>query len=72
MRNILFSEAIRDAIRNEMLNDPRVFCIGEDIGRVDGSFGATAGLYKEFGGGTCSRHSDFGTSLSLGSPPAQR
>ena len=50
MRNILFSEAIRDAIRNEMLNDPRVFCIGEDIGRVDGSFGATAGLYKEFGG----------------------
>lgn len=50
MRNILFSEAIRDAIRNEMLNDPRVFCIGEDIGRVGGSFGATAGLYEEFGG----------------------
>lgn len=49
MRNILFSEAIRDAIRNEMLNDPRVFCIGEDIGRVGGSFGVTAGLYKEFG-----------------------
>jgi len=49
MRNVFFSEAIRDAIRNEMLNDPRVFCIGEDIGRVGGSFGVTAGLYKEFG-----------------------
>lgn len=49
MRNIFFSEAIRDAIRNEMRNDPRVFCIGEDIGRVGGSFGVTTGLYEEFG-----------------------
>lgn len=49
MRNIVFSEAIRDGIRNEMLRDPRVFCIGEDVGLFNGSFGATAGLYEEFG-----------------------
>lgn len=49
MRNIFFSEAIRDGIRNEMLRDSRVFCIGEDIGIFNGSFGATVGLYDEFG-----------------------
>lgn len=49
MRNIYFSEAISDAIRYEMARDSRVFVIGEDVGFVDGSFGATKGLYKEFG-----------------------
>jgi len=49
MRNIFFSEAIRDAIRHEMLRDSRIFCIGEDVGLFNGSFGATAGLYEEFG-----------------------
>ena len=49
MRNIFYSEAIRDAIRNEMLRDPKVFCIGEDIGVFNGCFGATRGLYDEFG-----------------------
>lgn len=49
MRNIHFSAAIRDAIRNEMLRNPDVFCIGEDIGIFNGCFGATAGLYEEFG-----------------------
>ncbi len=49
MRKIFFSEAIRDGIRNEMLRDPRVFCIGEDVGLFNGSFGATAGLFEEFG-----------------------
>jgi pyruvate dehydrogenase E1 component beta subunit len=49
MRNILYSEAIRDAIRHEMQRDPKVFCIGEDISVFGGAFGVTAGLYDEFG-----------------------
>ena len=49
MRNVYFSVAIRDAIRNEMLRNPDMFCIGEDIGVFNGAFGATAGLYDEFG-----------------------
>jgi pyruvate/2-oxoglutarate/acetoin dehydrogenase E1 component len=46
------AEALRQAIREEMERDPRVFCIGEDIG-VEGGFGGaftvTLGLSKEFG-----------------------
>jgi len=49
MRNMYFSEAVADAIRFEMEKDPTVFCIGEDVGFVDGSMGATRGLYRQFG-----------------------
>jgi len=45
-------EAIREAIREEMKRDERVFCIGEDIG-IEGGFGGaftvTLGLSEEFG-----------------------
>jgi acetoin:2,6-dichlorophenolindophenol oxidoreductase subunit beta len=45
-------EALRQAIREEMQRDPRVFCIGEDIG-IPGGFGGaftvTLGLSDEFG-----------------------
>jgi pyruvate/2-oxoglutarate/acetoin dehydrogenase E1 component len=46
------AEALRQAIREEMVRDPRVFCIGEDIG-IKGGFGGaftvTLGLSDEFG-----------------------
>jgi len=46
------AEALRQAIREEMARDPRVFCIGEDIG-IQGGFGGaftvTLGLSEEFG-----------------------
>jgi pyruvate dehydrogenase E1 component beta subunit len=46
------AEALRQAIREEMTNDPRVFCLGEDIG-IEGGFGGaftvTLGLSEEFG-----------------------
>ena len=46
------AEALREAIREEMRRDRRVFCIGEDIG-VPGGFGGaftvTLGLSDEFG-----------------------
>ncbi len=46
------AEALRQAIREEMARDPRVFCLGEDIG-IPGGFGGaftvTLGLSEEFG-----------------------
>ena len=42
-------EAVRDALRTEMRRDPDVWVVGEDVGRKGGVFGATLGLYDEFG-----------------------
>ncbi len=50
MREITFGEAIREALRQAMAADERVFLIGEDIGVYGGAFGATAGLVQEFEG----------------------
>lgn len=49
MRTITFAEALIEAQREEMRRDANVFLIGEDIGYSNGSFGATAGLWREFG-----------------------
>lgn len=51
MREITYVEAVREALRQAMTADERVFLIGEDIGVYGGAFGATAGLIKEFGEG---------------------
>ena len=37
-RVITYSEAIREALREELKNDPRVFLMGEDIGIYGGAF----------------------------------
>jgi len=42
-------EAIRRALGDAMEEDPRVFLIGEDIGRFGGAFKVTAGLLDRFG-----------------------
>jgi pyruvate dehydrogenase E1 component beta subunit len=44
-----YREAVRAAIRTAMLDDPRVFLVGEDVGRYGGSFGVSMGLQEEFG-----------------------
>lgn len=49
MKEMFFSEAITAAIRHEMQRDENVYILGEDVGIYGGSFGATAGLYDEFG-----------------------
>lgn len=49
MRNISYLDAIKEAMREEMLRDPNVFLIGEDIGRHGGAFGVTRGLFEQFG-----------------------
>jgi pyruvate/2-oxoglutarate/acetoin dehydrogenase E1 component len=52
MPTMSIAEALREAIREEMRRDERVFCLGEDIG-VKGGFGGaftvTLGLSDEFG-----------------------
>jgi len=42
-------EAVREAIREEMARDPKVFVMGEDVGIRGGVFLATQGLAEEFG-----------------------
>lgn len=49
MRELTFSEALKEAIRQMMEKDERVFVIGEDIGVYGGAFGVTAGLIEKFG-----------------------
>jgi len=52
MKKLTIAEALREALREEMLRDPSVFLIGEDIGIKDGwggPFGVTKGLAEEFG-----------------------
>ena len=46
---VTFLEAIREAIREEMERDERVFVIGEDIGAFGGAFKVTEGLIDRFG-----------------------
>jgi len=43
------AQAIREALREEMLRDETVFLMGEDIGLFGGPFGVTKGLMEEFG-----------------------
>ncbi|MGB2910139.1 MAG: alpha-ketoacid dehydrogenase subunit beta [Anaerolineales bacterium] len=49
MPEITYAEALRAALREEMIRDERVFLFGEDIGRYGGAFGVTFGLLDEFG-----------------------
>jgi len=42
-------EAIREAITEELIRDPRVFVMGEDVGIRGGVFLATQGLSEQFG-----------------------
>jgi len=50
LREISYRDALKEALREEMLRDPTVFLIGEDIGRYwGGAFKVTKGLAEEFG-----------------------
>ena len=48
-REMSYQEAIREALREEMLRDDRVFLMGEDIGKHGGAFGVTRTLFDQFG-----------------------
>lgn len=49
MRIITYTEALNEAIKQEMEKDSAVFCLGEDIGPHGGAFQVTKGLYDMFG-----------------------
>lgn len=49
MRKITYREALKEALRDEMRRDPRVFLLGEDIAQFGGSYKVTQGLLDEFG-----------------------
>ena len=46
---ITYREACRQAIREAILADPRVFLMGEDVGRYGGCYAVTKGLMAELG-----------------------
>jgi len=50
MRELTYSQAINEGIREEMRRDPKVVVLGEDVGKYGGVFGVTRGLHDEFGG----------------------
>jgi len=49
MRKITYREVLKEALREEMRRDPRVFLLGEDIAQFGGSYKVTQGLLDEFG-----------------------
>lgn len=44
-----YRDAVREAIRDALCRDSRVFLMGEDVGRYGGCFAVTKGLLEEFG-----------------------
>ena len=49
MPTMTYLQAISDGLREEMRDDERVFCMGEDIGVFGGAFKVTDGFIDEFG-----------------------
>jgi len=49
MRTLTYRDALREAIREEMLRDERVFIMGEDIAGYGGTYAVSKGLFEEFG-----------------------
>lgn len=49
MRQLTVREALREAIREEMARDNKVFIIGEEVGYYQGAYKVTQGLLSEFG-----------------------
>jgi pyruvate/2-oxoglutarate/acetoin dehydrogenase E1 component len=44
-----YREAVREALREAIRRDPRVFLMGEDVGRYGGAYAVSKGLLAEFG-----------------------
>lgn len=49
MSVMTYRQALHDTLRTELVRDPSVFLIGEEIGVFEGSYKITAGLLTEFG-----------------------
>jgi pyruvate dehydrogenase E1 component subunit beta len=44
-----YREAVRTALREALQKDPRVFLMGEDVGKYGGTYAVSRGLLEEFG-----------------------
>ena len=49
MIKMKYREAVRAGLREALKSDPRVFFMGEDVGRYGGSYACSHGLLEEFG-----------------------
>jgi pyruvate dehydrogenase E1 component beta subunit len=49
MPKLQIREAIRDAMREEMVRDDRVFLMGEEVGHYQGAYKCSQGLLEQFG-----------------------
>ncbi len=49
MRQLTYSEAIREAMVEEMRRDQSVFLMGEDVGVFNGVWGVSHDMLAEFG-----------------------
>ena len=47
--SVSYIQAITQALKEEMESNPKVFVLGEDVGKRGGVFRATLGLYEQFG-----------------------
>jgi len=49
MRDITYAQAIQEAMSEEMVKDPNIVFLGEDIGVYGGAFGVSRGMIEQFG-----------------------
>jgi pyruvate dehydrogenase E1 component beta subunit len=49
MRRITYREAVREALKEALGRDERVFLMGEDVGRYGGAYACSKGLLQQFG-----------------------
>jgi pyruvate dehydrogenase E1 component beta subunit len=49
LKKMTYRDAVRAALREALRSDPRVFLMGEDVGRYGGAFAVSHGLLEEFG-----------------------
>lgn len=49
MSKMTYREAVRAGLREALGGDPRVFLMGEDVGRYGGTYACSHGLLEEFG-----------------------
>ena len=49
MADLTYREALRRALDDELGRDESVLLMGEEIGRFEGSYKVTAGLWQKYG-----------------------
>ena len=53
MKNMMYRDAVREALDEEMARDDTVFNMGEDVGFLGGNFKCTEGLMDKYGDLRC-------------------